>query len=125
MENLPAKANIINITMEQGADRVIVLTWYHTAKASANKVDLTGATASMQIRTTVEDATPLLTLDTGVNGGIALGGAAATITVTITDTQTAAMDFDDAVYDLVVTLSDGSKHRVAKGVITLDKGVTR
>lgn len=87
-------------------------------------VNLTGFTARMQIRETVESTTVLHSLTTE-NGGITLGGAAGTIALTISASDTAAFTFDTAVYDLEVVSGGGIVTPVASGTVTLTDEVTR
>jgi hypothetical protein len=86
-------------------------------------VDLTGYTARMHIREDIEDVTPVHTMTTE-DGGITLGDAAGTITLAIPATDTAAFDFDRAVYDLEI-VSDGAVTAVISGEISLLREVTR
>lgn len=71
-------------------------------------VNITGASAKMQIRSKLGDTTALLTL-TSPAGGIALGGAAGTVAVTISAAQTLGLAVGVAGFDLMLTLADGSK----------------
>lgn len=87
-------------------------------------VNLTGFTARMQIRETVESTTVLHSLTTE-NGGITLGGAAGTIALTISATDTAAFTFDTAVYDLEVVSGGGVVTEIASGAVLLTDEVTR
>ena len=87
-------------------------------------VNLTGYTARMQIRETIESTTTLHTLTTE-NGGITLGGAAGTIALTISATDTAAFTFDSAVYDLEVISGAGVVTEVLRGAVYLNDEVTR
>ena len=70
---------IYNITCSQGATFSRVLTWADSAKKPYN---ITGYTARMHVRSSV-DATSTLTTLTTENGRIALGGTAGTVTLTI------------------------------------------
>ena len=87
-------------------------------------VNLTGFTARMQIRETVESTTVLHSLTTE-NGGITLGGAAGTIALTISATDTAAFTFDTAVYDLEVVSGGGVVTEIASGAVLMNNEVTR
>ena len=60
-------------------------------------VPLTGFTAKMQIRETVDSSTVIAEL-THLNGGITIDAANYTVTVTLTSTQTSAFTFPTAVY---------------------------
>ena len=87
-------------------------------------VNLTGYTARMQIRETLESTTVLHEMTTE-DGGITLGGAAGTIALTISATDTAAFTFDSAVYDLEVISGAGVVTEVLRGDVYLNDEVTR
>lgn len=84
-------------------------------------VDLTGATARMQIRAQIGGAV-LLELTTE-NDGLAITGPG-TITRTISATQTAGLTWTDGVYDLEVEYSDGTVQRYLQGAVTVSREVT-
>lgn len=86
-------------------------------------VNLTGYTARMNIRSTV-DATTILHSLTTENSGIALGGAAGTVDLLISATNTALFTFGTAVYDLEL-ISGTVVTRLLSGNVTLSKEVTR
>lgn len=85
-------------------------------------VDLTGATARMQIRAGVGGAV-LLELTTE-NGALAIAGLG-TITRTLSAAQTAALTWTDGVYDLEVQFPDGTVQRYLQGAVTVGPEVTR
>lgn len=87
-------------------------------------VTLTGYTARMQIRATVESTTTLVSLTTE-NGGITLDNTAKTITLLMTATATAALDWTEAVYDLELVSSGGVVTRLLSGSISVQTEVTR
>jgi len=84
-------------------------------------VDLTGATARMQIRAQVGGAV-LLELTTA-NGDLAFTGPG-TITRTLSAAQTAALTWTEAVYDLEVEYADGTVQRYLQGAVTVSREVT-
>lgn len=88
-------------------------------------VNLTGYTARMQIRNSLESTTAIHEMTTAVDGGIVLGGADGTITLSIPAATTAGFDFDSAVYDLELVSSTGVVTEVAAGAVTLVREVTR
>ena len=100
-------ATTYDLLIEQGATFSQVITY----KESSVAVNLTGYTARMQVRATLESASTLVELTTA-NSRIALGGAAGTITLTISATDTAALTAGRGVYDL-------------EGVATISRNVTR
>lgn len=87
-------------------------------------VSLAGYTARMQVRKKLQDETALLTLTTE-NGGITLDSALKTITIRMTPTQTALLDFTQAIYDLELVSASGSVYRFAEGSLQLKAEVTR
>lgn len=87
-------------------------------------VDLTGFTARMDIRASLEATTVIHTLTTE-NGGITLGDAAGTIDLLIPATTTAGFDFTHAVYDLELVSALGVVTRLVSGAVALSKEVTR
>lgn len=86
--------------------------------------DLTGFTARMQIRR-AESATEALFTLTTENGRIALTPAEGRVVLTATATETAALTFTSAVYDLELVSSGGFVTRLLEGNVVLDKETTR
>lgn len=84
-------------------------------------VDLTGATARMQIRAQLGGAV-LLELTTE-NGALAINSLG-TITRTLSAAQTAALTWTDGVYDLEVQFPDGTVQRYLQGAVTVSREVT-
>jgi hypothetical protein len=116
-------AGVYNFELEQGADFERVFT-YKTAAGVA--IDVTGYGARMKIRKSTDSANALLSLGTGATGGITVGTTGGTFTVAITDTKSAALDFDNAVYDFEVVVPVTLKViRLLKGQVTLVKEATK
>jgi len=110
------------LRIEQGATLSLVATW---KDASGTAINLTGYTARLSVRTHHSSDTVLLSLTTA-NGGIALGGAAGTITVTATAVQTAALTAPvTGVYDLELVSSGGVVTRLIEGGAVITPEVTR
>jgi len=118
---LAEKAGTLHLTIEQGATFNPVMTWKDEV---GTEINLTGYTARMHIRDTVEAASTLHEATTD-NGEIALGGAAGTITFNISAAITAAFGFDSAVYDLELESAGGIVTRLLKGDVVLSLEVTR
>lgn len=102
-------------------------TWGFTWKTgptfeSVSPVDLTGATAKLQIRDRL-GGTVLLTAATG-GQGITLGGAAGTVAVVIAQATLAALAPGVYAWDLVVTDSLSQRHCRIAGAWTHEQGVT-
>jgi len=113
-------ATTYDILIEQGATFSQVITY----KDNGVAVNLTGYTARMQVRSTLESATTVVELTTA-NGRIALGGAAGTITLTISATDTAGLTAGRGVYDLELVSGSGIVTRLLQGVATISRNVTR
>lgn len=84
-------------------------------------VDLTGATARMQIRARIGGEL-LLELTTD-NGGLAITGHG-TLTRTLSAAQTAALTWTEGVYDLEIEYADGTVQRYLQGAVTVSREVT-
>jgi hypothetical protein len=87
-------------------------------------VDLTGYTARMQIRQSLQSDTVLLELTTE-NGGIVIDTGASTITLNIDATDTAAIDWQQGVYEVEMTSSGGKVDSLAGGAVKVLQEVTR
>jgi hypothetical protein len=118
-----------NIICQQGASfgRTIALEQPRTPTeqnpAEYEIYPLTNHTARMQVRRTVETATPMITLTTE-NGRISINGAAGLIALSISAADTAALT-SSGVYDLEIVSSGGLVSRVIQGTFTLSLEVTR
>lgn len=86
-------------------------------------VDLTGYSARMMIRETVEDTTPTISLVSPTN--IILDNTAKTITVQISATASAALPEIDGVYDLEMVAAGGEVYLLAYGSVSITSEVTR
>lgn len=85
--------------------------------AAGAVVDLTSATARFTVKAQESDALAdaVLALSSeGVGAAITLGGVAGTVTVAFDPDDMAAIDPGRYVYDLEVTLSDGTVYTVPK-----------
>ena len=107
------------IYLDQGTDFTVTFTWV----IDGAPVDVTGYTAALQVRETVENATVVITKTDG--NGIALGGAAGTIAVTFYNAVTSALTATDYVYDLELTAPGGDVSRVVQGSLFVSAEVTR
>ena len=115
----PAKHNI---TIYQGATLRDMTTW--KSGNPATPVDLTGCTARMQARAKITDTSTLLSLTTE-NGGIVLGGTAGTVAINMSASDTAAITWKSAVYDLEIVFADTTVRRLLAGSISISPEVTR
>lgn len=112
---------------EQGATFSRRITW---TDENGDVVPLTGYSARMKVRTTIDAATLLHELTTD-NGGISLGGVAGTIDLLIDAATTA--DFPAGTrrsgiryyYDLELESSTGYVTRLLQGRFTVSPEVTR
>jgi len=84
-------------------------------------LNLTGYTCSAQIRethsSTVILATPTVTFKSPRTSGV--------LTLSLTATQTGALNFYDAYYDIILTSNLGVITKLQEGRIKLNKSVTR
>jgi tRNA threonylcarbamoyladenosine modification (KEOPS) complex Pcc1 subunit len=112
-----------NITIEQGSTYVNKMTFY-TDSTQTTPIDFTGYTWRMQIRIAIPSTTVLLEL-TSEDGRIDISDQAnGVITLNISATDTAALNFGEAVYDIESILA-AVVDRKLYGSVTLSKEVTR
>lgn len=122
-------AGIYNITCQQGSTFGRTLTFKYPDPASPPSDptylpwNLTGYTARMQVRRTIDSSTTLISLTTE-NGRISLGGASGVIELNISAADTATIT-SSGVYDLEIIASNGVVSRILQGDFTLSPEVTR
>jgi len=114
-------AGVYNLTIEQGATLDLALTW---KDAAGTPINLTGYTARLQVRPSIDSATTLLTMTTE-NGRISLGGAAGTIRLLLDAATTASLTWTSGVYDLELQSAGGTVTRLLAGTVTVSPEVTR
>jgi uncharacterized protein YndB with AHSA1/START domain len=90
---------------------------------NGNAIDLTGASAKMQVRD-VKGGTKLAVTLTSPSGGIVINGLLGKVTVTLTPTQTNKLFYPKSVYDIMVVDSNANKIKLLEGFITLNRSVT-
>ncbi len=96
------------MTLKTDAGAVVNLSTYH---------------ARMTIRKTW-GGTTILALTDVPSGGITLSSTSPNITITLTPVQTAALNFQYAVYDLEIESAGGIVDRLLEGRIAMHKEVT-
>jgi hypothetical protein len=111
-----------NFTVKQRAVIDELFTWVD--ESTGLPVDLTGWSARLQARVNVEDEDVVMDLSTTA-GTILLGGTFGTVHLSADPVFTEALDFERAFYDLYVLPPNNARERLLKGVVTLDKAVTR
>lgn len=109
------------LKLEQGVTLRKPFTW----RAAGDPVILTGYKARMQIRPEIDSSAVLAELTTE-NGGILIEApTTGTFVLYLDDVITAALEFDQAVYDVEMIAPNGDVTRVMQGVVTLSREVTR
>ncbi|RKX82213.1 MAG: hypothetical protein DRP70_16730 [Spirochaetes bacterium] len=109
-----AEATRVDLTLQPGATLILTI-------SDLDGVDITGATAKMQIRSLARFPVELLALTEA--SGIALGGVAGTIVATVTAAQTAAI-VENSRYDFLLTYQDGTVDKLRTGTLTRRRPVT-
>jgi hypothetical protein len=87
-------------------------------------IDLTGATAKMQVRDTKGGAKLAFTLTSPSTGGITITPLLGKLTIKMTPTQTNKLFYPKSSYDIMVTDSNANKIKLLEGFITLSRSVT-
>lgn len=120
-----AMTNKLNLTIIQGATWRYVLQLKAGPTANAPPLQLGGYSARMQVRSELASPDPLINLTSQPGGGITIGPLTGELALHISDTDTAALNFDQAVYDLELTAPGGDVTRVLQGKVLLSLEVTR
>lgn len=110
-----------NMTIDQGTT-VSIDFQYRTSAGVV--IPLTSYTARMQARPTPSSAVTVMDATT-TNGQLVVTGATGTVTLALTAAQSAALDFDRAVYDIEIVSPAGVVTRLVQGTVTLSREVTR
>ena len=119
----------INLEIEKGETWCPIIVWKTKANPEdpndgATEVNLTGFSARMQIRLTVDAVDPPeISLVTPT--GIVLGGATGTIQPIIADTVTAGLAWNSAFYDLELVDTTGKVIKFMAGKVKATNEVTR
>lgn len=110
-------ATKLALNVEQGSDFDLVVT------VVGGPASLSGYTGSMQIRAIKSAGETLYTVDPGA---IAIDNVGRQVTVSLPWTETADFDWDNGLYDLVITSADQTEqHRLVEGKVSVDHSVTR
>lgn len=124
-------AGVYNITIEQGTTFYRLIDVMEPDVLDPDEYDpfnLTGYTARMQIRRTVDNADTMISLTSPTvngNGITVMDGANNAISINMTAATTATI-LTSGVYDLeIVKTSTGAVSRLIQGTITLSLEVTR
>ena len=90
---------------------------------SGDPIDLTGATAKMQVRDTKGGSKLAFTL-TSPSGGITIDTATGKLNIRMTPTQTNKLYYPKSAYDIMLIESNGVKTKLVEGFLTLSRSVT-
>jgi hypothetical protein len=90
---------------------------------NGDAIDLTGASAKMQVRDTKGGAKLAVTL-TSPSGGIVIDQPNGKLTIKMTPTQTNKLFYPKSSYDVMVVDSNGNKIKLLEGFMTLNRSVT-
>lgn len=90
---------------------------------SGNPIDITGASAKMQVRDTKGGSKLAFSL-TSPAGGITIDGPNGKLTIKITPTQTNKLFYPKSSYDIMLTDSNLNKTKLLEGFMTLSRSVT-
>jgi hypothetical protein len=107
-----------NITIYQGADLDIPITWKDEAQAV---IDLSGYSAKFVARDSFGKVVLSLTKD----DGITVAATSPNVRITRTAVQTAALDYEGGTYNLELTSAGGTVYRLLEGRCTLSRETAR
>jgi hypothetical protein len=86
-------------------------------------IDLTGATAKLQVRDTKGGSKLAFTL-TSPAGGITITPLLGKLSIKMTPTQTSKLFYPKSSYDIMITDSNTNKIKLLEGFLTLSRSVT-
>jgi hypothetical protein len=86
-------------------------------------INLTGASAKMQVRDTKGGSKLAFSL-TSPTGGITIDPSAGKLTIKMTPTQTNKLFYPKSSYDVMLTDSNANKIKLVEGFLTLSRSVT-
>lgn len=109
-------AIIANLYIDQGTDFSVTV---DVTDSAGEILELSGYTASAQIRKTYSSSSVSATFSTSI------AELAGQVTLSLTDTQTSALESGRYVYDLNITSDAGLITRVIEGQAIITPGVTR
>lgn len=117
-------ADVHQLDVDAGATWTETVTWREPTVAGVlgALINLTGYTARMQLRVTVDAADAVLSLTH--LAGLTLGGAAGTVLITMTAAQTGALS-GIYEYDLEVESAGGVVTRLIQGEVHVSPECTR
>jgi len=122
------------LTIEQGSTTDLLLEW---KDSNGEPVDLSGYTARMQIRPSVDSSTKYLDITsatasdgTGLNltpqsGSFTLPRTSGSIGLFISAASSSNLNFTEGVYDIELQSNGGIVTRLLEGLVKLSKEVTR
>ena len=87
-------------------------------------IDLTGASAKMQVRDTKGGSKLAFTLTSPSTGGITIDPLLGKITLKMTPTQTSKLFYPKSSYDIMLTDSNSNKTKLVEGFLSLSRSVT-
>ena len=88
-----------------------------------NVIDLTGASAKLQVRNTQGGSKLAFTL-TSPSGGIIITPELGKLVIKMTPTQTSKLFYPKSAYDIMITDSNSNKIKLVEGFLTLSRSVT-
>jgi len=113
----------LNIEIEKGSTFSHTLTWKSGVPGGETAVDLTGATAKIQIKSMKRNSTVMYE-GTTAGGQITLGGINGTILLTIPAADSASWRFKEGKYNLEIYFPSGEEKRFLRGMIyTFDETI--
>lgn len=95
----------------------------YTAEDEVTPIDLTGASAKMQVRDTKGGNKLAVSLSSS-EGNILIDGPEGKLTIKMTPTQTNKLFYPKSSYDIMVIDSNGNKIKLLEGFMTLSRSVT-
>jgi hypothetical protein len=113
----------VNKNFEVDQNATFTFEVQYTLEDEVTPIDLSNATAKMQVRDT-KGGTKLAFTLTSPAGGITIDEPQGTLTIKMTPTQTNKLFYPKSSYDIMVVDSNGNKIKLLEGFLTLSRSVT-
>lgn len=111
-----------DLRIDRGADWAFDWVWKNSDGTLKDLSDISEVTCDFRSR--ADDSVTLVEFSIA-NGKSSVNTGTSTITLSLTAAETAALSFNEAVYDILITYDDGRVTKPFRGDIQLTPAVTR
>ena len=111
-----------DLSIDRGADWVFDWTWKNSDGTLKDLTDIDEVRCDFRRR--ADSPTALLSFSIA-NGKSSVNTGTSTISISLTAEETAALTFNEAVYDILIVYDDGRVTKAFRGDVSLNPAITR